>query len=140
MNTDVRPALQIRKIAGISCYVAIQNGRKWKGKLLKDIRETCDRTDVSQEMLEMLYNGIRDDLDDNQLENRAQYPAKLLPLIEEQNRIGLDHLLLGRFSKQWKSMQCQTLTERKINLTRSNSGTGWIRQLTIVIWKHIYQV
>jgi len=32
--------------------------RKWKGKLLKDIRETCDRTDVSQEMLELLYNGI----------------------------------------------------------------------------------
>ena len=26
--------------------------KKWKEKLLKDIRETCDRTDVSQEMLE----------------------------------------------------------------------------------------
>jgi len=54
---------------------------------MKDIREKCDRTDVSQEMLELLYNGIRDDLDDNQLGNRSQYLAKLLPLIEEQDRI-----------------------------------------------------
>jgi len=38
--------------------------KTWKGKLLKDIRETCDRTGVSQEMLELMYNGIREDLDD----------------------------------------------------------------------------
>ena len=104
------------------------------------LRETCDRTDVSQEMLELLYNGIRDDLDDKQLENRARYPTKLLPLIKEQNKIRCDHLLLARFSKQWKSMQYQSLTERKINPTRSNLGTAWIRQLTTVIWKRIYQV
>ena len=79
--------------------------KKWKEKLLKDIRETSDRTDVSQEMIELLYNGIRDDLDGNQLDNRAQYPEKLLPLIEEQDRKGWDHLLIGKFSKQWKSMQ-----------------------------------
>ena len=74
------------------------------------------------------------------MENRAQYPAKLLPLIEEQDRIGWDHLLLGRFLKRWKSMQYQSLIERKINPTRRNSGTGWIKQLTTVIWKHIHQV
>ena len=38
-------------------------------------------------MLELLYNGIRDDLDDNQLENRSQFAEKLLPLIEKQDRI-----------------------------------------------------
>ena len=57
--------------------------KKLKGNLLTDIRETCDRTNVSQqEMLELLYNGIRDDLDDNRLENPSQYPAKLLPLVK----------------------------------------------------------
>lgn len=114
--------------------------KKWKGNLLTDIRETCDRTNVSEEMLELLYNGIRDDLDDTPLENPAQYPAKLMPLIEEQDRIGWDHLLLGRFSKQWKTMQYQSLIERNIAPTRSNSGTGWIKQLTTVIWKHVYKV
>ena len=93
-----------------------------------------------EQTLELLYNGIRDDLDDSQLENRSQYPEKLLQLIEEQVRIGWDRLLLGRFPKQWKSMQYQSLRERKINPTRSNSETGWTRQLTTVIWKHIYQV
>ena len=62
--------------------------KKRKGKLLKDIRETCDRTYVSQAMLELLYNGIRDGLDDNRLENLSQYQANILPLIEEQDRIG----------------------------------------------------
>ena len=57
--------------------------RKWKGELLNDIRKACDRIDMSQEMLELLYNGIREDIVDNQLENRHGYPAKLLPLIDE---------------------------------------------------------
>jgi len=111
--------------------------RKWKGKLLKELREACDRTDVSEPMIQILVDGLYHELDDCQMENTTSHPDNLQQLIAEQNNIGWDQLLYSRFTLQWTVKQYRHLVNSKIEVTRKNSGTGWIRMLIKIIWTNI---
>jgi len=62
--------------------------RKWKSKVLKELREACDRTDVGQPMIQILVDGLYHELDDCQMENTTSHPDNLQQLIVEQNNIG----------------------------------------------------
>ena len=58
----------------------------------------------------------------------------------EQFKIRWDHSLLGRFSKQWKSMHYQTLIERDITDEEEFRDMIDQAELRTVIWNRIYQV
>ena len=112
--------------------------RKWK--LLKELREACDRTDVSQPMIQILVKGLYHALDDCQMENTTSHPDNLQQLLSEQNNTGWHQLLYGRFMLQWTVEQYRHLFNRKIEVTRKNPGTGWIRMLIKTIWNNIHLV
>jgi hypothetical protein len=60
-------------------------------------------------------------------------------LIAQQDSIGWDQLLFGRFSCQWRTMQDEHLTtiyQKPAALT----GSAWILAITTVTWEHTAQV
>ena len=57
------------------------------------------------------------------MENTTSCPDNLQQLIEEQNQIGWDQLLYGRFTLQWQAAQYRHLVNSEIEVTRMNSGT-----------------
>ena len=71
------------------------------------------------------------------MENATSHTDNLQQLIEEQNKIGWDQLLYGRFTLQWTAEQSQHLVDSKIEVTRKNSRTGWIWMQTKIIWNKI---
>ena len=71
------------------------------------------------------------------MENTTSHPNDLQPLIEEQNNIGWDQLMYGRFTLQWTVEQYRHLVTIKIEVSRKNSGTGWIRMPTKSFWNNI---
>ena len=74
------------------------------------------------------------------MENTSSRPDNLQHVIEEQNNIGWYQLMYSRFTLQWTVEPYQHLVARKIEVRRKNSGTGWIRMLTKIIWNNIDQV
>jgi len=85
-------------------------------------------------MIQILVDGLYHELDNCQMENMTSHPDNLQQLIEEQNHIGWDKLMHSRFTPQWTAKQYRHLVDSKIEVTRNNSGTGWIGMLTKIIW------
>ena len=75
-------------------------------------------------MIKILVDGLYHELDDCQMENTTSHHEDLQQLIEEQNNIGWDQLLYGRFILQWTVEQYRHLVNSNIEVTRKNPGTG----------------
>ena len=91
-------------------------------------------------MTHLLIEGIYWSLHDSSLENPAQYPPHLQPLIASQDLIGWDQIFLGRFSLYWTKLHSDHLTQRGYQHTGQNSGTQWLASLIRLLWTHIHQV
>jgi len=74
--------------------------KKMERKLLKELREACDHTNVSQPTRQILVDGLYIELDDCHIENASSHPDNLQQLVAEQNNIGWDQLMYGRFTLQ----------------------------------------
>ena len=91
-------------------------------------------------MTHLLVEGLYWTLQDSPLENPAQYPSTLQPLIESQDSIGWAQLFLGRFSVRWRILHEHQLQTQGFQLNRLNSGSQWISGLIKIIWHHIHLV
>ena len=91
-------------------------------------------------MTHLLVEGVYWFLQDSPLENIAQYPSSLQPLILSQESIGWDQFFLGRISALWSTTHLESLNQRGKAITKYNSGVHWSASLIKIIWGHIHQV
>ena len=121
------------------CFTCEHEDRiKWRPPLLKDVRDFCRRTFVSNDLTTLLIDGIESYFTDSHLEYPPRFPDHLYLLISEQEDIGWDQLILGRFSLKWRKCHQDDLCRRGIEPTRHNSGLQWVSALLQIIWRHFH--
>ena len=120
----------------LTCHNAIRS--KWQSTLLKDVRKICYKMKVGSTIIKLLVNGIQYHLWDSTME-QDMHSGRLSPIWEDQQKIGWDHLLYGRWSKKWTEYHEKSLKERNIPLTRINAGVGWVCRVMRVIWRHMHK-
>jgi hypothetical protein len=73
------------------------------------------------------------------LHSTSRYEGPYPPLVEDQQCIGWNQLLFGRWSTLWTTHQTSYIQRRNIHVTSTNQGDGWSSQVIALIWKHCYQ-
>ena len=111
----------------------------WINDLFVALRARCASLRTREVLLDLLITGIDCWINDTAFPYHRFPSASVQPLLAQQDSIGWDQLLLGRFGLHWRFLQDDHL--RSFHNTPSFlSGSSWVLAVTQIIWDHIILV
>jgi len=114
-----------------------QSRARWQAQIQQRFRKTTSDRHTHPELQMVLLVGLQSTIEDHDPPSHLNHPPRFKSAIEDQNAIGWDQFLKGRWSKQWRLLHEQshvTPTDSKI-LTKH-----WPPELLAGLWDSWYQM
>jgi hypothetical protein len=111
---------------------------KWRGELLRHLRETHDSPENNPYLLDILIDGL-DAWLRHQTIDLTRYPRRYHQLIIEQTAIGWRHLFNGHITTQWRIRQDKFLRQSNIS-TRAHTGSNWSLRTLTSLWTDFFRI
>jgi hypothetical protein len=108
--------------------------RRWQINLRHELFKLFQRSNSDPVLVNIVIDGLFHWL--------RQTPQSISPtcdeLITSQGQIGWSQLLLGRWSREWATLQTKYLQRTDSIFTSRNHGTLWLSSIFQLIWTHCY--
>ncbi|KAI2509155.1 hypothetical protein MHU86_5274 [Fragilaria crotonensis] len=118
----------------------------WRNSFLKTMEVTCTRLGTMPHLQVLLLRAIREWLHPHSetvftVQFRGGDSPALRRVIFQQNAIGWEHILLGRFSSEWSRLQDEYYARRAQSTeTKRQTGQRWQIAIISSIWKQWFLI
>jgi hypothetical protein len=110
-------------------------------ELLSTLGDTLTNIHREPNLALMLIQGVQGSLSNQHFQmNHNNNEPIFCMLINSQNKIGWQHLLKGRFSKQWTTIQGRHILEDLELDQEKQSGSQWLKLALHHLWALVWQV
>ena len=110
----------------------------WRQKLKSNFKKKLEKAHTEPPLIQIATDGLQAFLDNTDLAMQP-YDPTYHDLVEEQNEIGWDNFMKGRWSKHWTQMQDDYLSDTKLK-TNKNNGTAWATNMVSTLWTDWFQL
>jgi hypothetical protein len=113
----------------------------WREEFLSTLGDLLHINRTQPDLHIILLQGIRGALSDQRYQmnnNNREHRFRLL--VHAQNKIGWQHLLKGRFSKQWNQIQTKHIADDPDLDPEKQSGERWMKRVINHIWTNLWKV
>ena len=114
----------------------------WRRAMLRNLARKCDELGTMPRLKQLFLQAIGDwtlhtSSDDNEFTvHMLDAPLSIRRLLHQQNAIGWDHILLGRFSSEWGSLQDEYYARQaRVTETKRQTGQRWQIAIIGAIWQ-----
>ena len=122
-------------VEDLSHFLRCQARPTWKTEMLLELQTFFTKIPTRPALADILHEGISSWLSNIQ-PNFTTTSSLYHKLIRDQFRIGWKQIFLGRFVKEWCSLQEDYLST--LNSSKTNySGTTWCTGVIDILWKYI---
>ena len=97
-----------------------------------------ENSDTKQELEVIALEGLMSYLEDRDF-HLNHIPEGCEQLIEEQEEIGWNNFVKGRWSKEWCRLQEEHLETQQLR-TEKNNGTTWVTSMISVLWTDVCEL
>ena len=115
-----------------------QSRDRWRKQVHRNLRKKMEKSHTDQTLADIALEGLT-----SFLEGRAvdihDLPDKYHKLLEEQDEIGWNNFLKGRWSKEWSRLQEEHLISIGAKTDRLN-GTSWATNMIGTIWTDWFEL
>ena len=110
--------------------------------MLRNLARKCEELGTMPRLKQLLLQAIGDwtlhtSSDDNEFTvHMLDAPLSIRRLLHQQNAIGWDHFLLGRFSSEWGALQDEYYARQaRVTETKRQTGQRWQIAIIGTIWQ-----
>ena len=109
--------------------------------MIRTLGETLATHNTQLDLALILIQGVREARANPNFEmNPNNREPVFRALVNSQNRIGWQHLIKGRFSKQWTQIQGRHILDESEIDQEKQSADRWLKIILHHIWTHLWQL